>query len=248
MRQNSKDGSINETMILTSIDKHKYKDLDDNWKRHIKRMFKDIKDDDLIRAHYYEFKDAKPDIEIIANNRKILLSIKSGHSPCMHYEPIYTFFEFLRKNDVPPRIIKIMAFYHYGYSIDKRVSDHILTRKEILEKYPKEIKEANDYFATHSGLIREIIYRAILRGRLDRDPIDYFYYGNASKGFLLSVTDIIRLITNSDLNNDQTLSFKQLTYVSCARNPKSEKRHHLKINWPILCKWFYDPEFMKKYG
>ena len=96
MRSNSKDGAINETIILTAINRHHYKDLDSNWKKHIKRMFKEIQDDDFILARYYEYKDAKPDLEIIVNNRKIFLSIKSGHSPTMHDEPIKTFFDFLR--------------------------------------------------------------------------------------------------------------------------------------------------------
>lgn len=248
MRTYAKDGSINETLILTTIDKHYFKDLDENWKRHIKRMFKTVKDDDYIRANYYEYKDAKPDIVISINNRKILLSIKSGRSPCMHQEPIYTFFEFLRKNDVPQRIIKIIAFYHYGYSLTKRVSDHVLSREEIIATYPKEIQEVNDYFNKHTSIIIEIIYRSIIKGRLDRDLIDYLYYGNANKGFLLSISDIIRLIISVPVNIDQTLAFRQLTYISCARKPDNPKRHNLKIHWPILCKWFYEPEFMKKYG
>ena len=223
MRSNSKDGSMNETMILVTLDKHFYKDLTPKWKRHMKRMFKNIEDDDYIRVYYHKFKDAKPDLDIVVGNRKVLLSIKSGHAPSMHYEPIKTFFDFLRGLNVPERIIKIIAFYHYGYSMTKRISDHILTRKEITEQYGSYIKEVNDYFDTHEGLINEIVYRCILRGRLKRDLIDYFYYGNSERGFLLSCVDIIKLIVNSHNTTSESICFKDLTYVSCARkedNPK----------------------------
>ena len=239
---------LNEQIIIGALDNHKYQDLDDNWKRHMKRMFPRIRPNDLINAAKYEYPDAKPDIEIVVNNKKIFLSIKSGRSPCMHYEPIYTFKEFLKENGVPDRIIKIICFYHYGYSLKKRVSDHILTRKEILEMFPNKIKEVNDYFKSHPSLLTELIYRTIIRGRLKRDLIDFFYYGNINKGFLLSVKDIIELITKSDVNTDQTLAFKCLTYVAVSRDPHNERHHNLKINWPILCCYFYDPNFMEMYG
>lgn len=248
MRSNSKDGMLNETMIVTAINRHHFKDLDPKWKRHIKRMFKNIEDDDYIIAHYHEHKDAKPDIEISVDKKKILLSIKSGHAPTMHYEPIKTFFDFLRELNVPDRIIYIISFYHYGYSLKKRVSDHILTRDEIIKKYPKEIKEVNDYFKSHPEIVREIIYRSIIRGRLKGDLIDYFYYGNSSKGFLLSTSDIITIIMNDPNDGCESIHFYQLTYISCARKEDNERKHHLKINWPILCKWFYDEKFMKRYG
>lgn len=248
MRANSKDGAFNETMILTAINHHHFKDLDPKWKRHLKRMFKHIEEDDYIIAHYYEYKDAKPDLEISVNNRKILLSIKSGHAPTMHFEPLKTFFDFLRGLDVPERIIRIICFYHYGYSIKKRVSDHILSRDEIIKRFPSEIKEANEYFKPHPEIVREIIYRSIIRGRLKRDLIDYFYYGNSSKGFLLSTSDIIELIMKNPNDSCDSIHFYQLTYISCARKEDSLRRHYLRINWPILCKWFYDEKFMKKYG
>lgn len=248
MRFNSKDGSLNETMILTTLDKHHFKDLNPKWQRHLKRMFKEIKDDDLIKVNYYEYKDTKPDLEIIVNNRKVLLSVKSGHAPTMHYEPIKTFFDFLRQLNVPERIIKIISFYHYGYSLKKGVTNHILSREEIITKYSKEIKEVNDYFANHDDIVGEIIYRCIIRGRLKRDLIDYFYYGSVVKGFLLSTSDIIKLIINGKNESCESICFKQLTYVSCARKIDNPRRHHLKINWPILCIWYYDDKFMNRFG
>ena len=143
MRSNAKDGFNNETMIVNALNNHLFKDLSPNWKRHVKRMFKDIDDNDHIKAYYYEFKDAEPDIVISVKKRKILLSIKSGHAPTMHQEPVKTFYDFLRSVDVPERIIKIISFYHYGFSLRKRISNHILSREEIMERYPKEIKEVN---------------------------------------------------------------------------------------------------------
>lgn len=248
MRSNVKSGSLNETMILIALNKHYFKDLDSKWKRHLKRMFKDIKDDDYIIANYFEYKDAKPDIEIIVNKRKVLLSIKSGHAPVMHHEPVYTFFDFLRKQNVPEKIIKIIAFYHYGFSLKKGITDHILSREEIIEKYPSQIKEANDYFKNHQEIVREMIYRTIIKGRLDRDLIDYFYYGNSTKGFLLSTANIINMIANDRNEYNKTIHFNSLTYVSRARNPNNHRKHNIDISWPKLCLLFYDEKFMKKYG
>ena len=248
MRQYAKDGSLNETLILQTLNKHYYKDLSPKWQRHMKRMFKQIKDDDYINVKYYEYKDAKPDLEIIVNDRKILLSVKSGHAPTMHQELIQTFFDFLRQLEVPERITKIIAFYHYGYSLKKGATPKVLSRDEIIAKYPKQIKEANDFFRTHQDIVREIVYRSIIRGRLKRDLIDYFYYGNVSKGYLLSVSDIFRLIINDSYETCESIHFNQLTYVPGSRDKDSDRKHNIKINWPILCKWFYDADFMNRFG
>ena len=180
------------------------------------------------------------------NNRKILLSVKSGHAPTMHQEHIKTFFEFLRGLDVPESIIEIIAFYHYGYFLNQHRG--ILTREQIVCYYPEKIKEVNDYFNNHEDIIRELIYRSIIRGRVKGDLIDYFYYGNSARGFLLSVSDIVKLIIGGENSYYETLTFKQLTYVACSRDRNNPKRHYVKINWPVLCKYFYDDDFMKKYG
>jgi len=249
MRNFAKDGEYNENTIISLLDKHYYKDLADNWKRHMKRMFPRIKDEDMIYAHKYEYKDAKPDIVIDVNNKRIMLSIKSGHAPVMHYESVYTFYQFLRSLGVPQRIMDIISFYHYGYKMNTGKYFATLTREEILRRYPEEIKEVNDYFDRNDAIVTQIMHRAIVRGRIEkRDLIDFFYYGNPAKGFLLSLGDIYHLIIDSKNNTTETLCFKQLTYVVAARDPLDSRHHNLKIHWPILCKYFYDEEFMKKFG
>ena len=93
-----------------------------------------------------------------------------------------------------------------------------------------------------------MIYRTIIRGRLDRDLIDYFYYGNSTKGFLLSTANIINMIANDRNEYNKTIHFNSLTYVSRARNPNNPRKHNIDISWPKLCLLFYDEKFMKKYG
>ena len=248
MRSHAKDGAYNETAILNSLDKHYFKDLSSNWKRHIKRMFKNIEENDFISARYHKDKQAKPDIEIMVNKRKVYLSIKSGNHPVMHNEPIKTFFDFLRSYDVPERIIKIIAFYHYGYSLKKGVTRTPLTREELIEKYSEYIQEVNQYFRDHQELVNEIIYRAVIRGRLKGDLIDYFYYGNSAKGLLFSSRDIIQLIMNNKNEESKSICFNALVYGPCSRNANNEKYHSMKLSWPILCHYYYDKDFIKRFG
>lgn len=248
MRSHAKDGAYNETAILNSLNKHYYKDLSSNWKRHMKRMFKNIEDNDYIVAKYHEDKLAKPDIEITVNNRTIFLSIKSGNHPQMHNEPVKTFFDFLRSYDVPERIIKIIAFYHYGYSLKKGVTEKPLSREEIINKYSEYIKEVNTYFYEHQEIVNEIIYRSVIRGRLNGDLIDYFYYGNSAKGLLFSTHNIIELIMNDKNRECESICFNALVYGPCERKVTGTKHHSLKISWPILCHYFYDEYYIKRFG
>ena len=249
MRAEAKGGIANETMIRVVLDNHRYKELSEKWKRHMKRMFPEIGDNDLIKTMTYPHRDAKPDLIIIVNSRKVYLSIKSGHSPVVHHEPIYTFFDFLKQYEVPDRILNLLRFYHYGaaYMIGEN-SNKIYTREEIVSKYPQVIKEINDYFASREELISQIVYRTVIKGRLDRDLIDYFYYGNAARGYLLSVSEILKLITRSKCILNQTVSFRHLTYVSGSRHVGEPLQKQVKIHWPVLCKWFFDTAFMMRFG
>ena len=249
MRSHAKGGMANETMILVALDNHYFKDLSEKWKRHMRRMFPAIQNDDKITAMTYPHRDAKPDLMIMVGPRRVFLSIKSGHSPQVHHEPIYTFFDFLKRYEVPSRILNLLRFYHYGaaYMIGENTKK-IYSRDEIVEKYPNIIKEINHYFASREELVSEIVYRSVIKGRLDRDLIDFFYYGNAARGYLLSVSEILKLITCSKCELTQTVSFKQLTYVAASRHFGDPLQKQVKIHWPILCKWFFDEGFMKQYG
>ena len=248
MRSHAKDGAYNETSILNMLNNHHFKDLSTNWKRHMKRMFKNIQDDDYIISNYHKDKQGKPDIEIIVNNRKINLSIKSGSHPAVHNEPIKTFFDFLRTYDVPERIIKIISFYHYGYSLKKGVYTPPLTREEIISKYSQYIQEVNNYFREHQEIVNEIIYRAVIRGRLEGELIDYFYYGNSAKGLLFSTRDVINLIMNDKNKGCESICFNSLIYGPGERKSNGPKHHKIKLSWPILAHYYYDDGFMKKYG
>jgi len=177
------DGSANETMILNTLDKHYFRDLSDKWKRHLKKMFNGISDGDYIHCMHYAWPDAKPDLVIMVGGHKVFLSVKSGRNPTMHEEPTRTFYKFLETYDIPPRIINIIKFYHYGYT---KVKDHytrVFTRDEIIEKYGKYIKEVNEYFENNKDIVQEIIYRSIIKGRLQRDLIIIFIMGMPQKGF-----------------------------------------------------------------
>lgn len=247
MKSQNNDGINNETMILLALNNRHYKDLSTKWKRHIKRMFKHIEDGDLVKAYYYEHKDAKPDLVISVNDKKIFLSIKSGRSSTMHSESINTFFDFLSGLNVPSDVKEYIYLYHYGYFYYGDKSKP-LTRDELIKEFPEIIYSVNSYFSNNNDILQEIIYRAIIRGRFKYDLVDYLYYGNVAKGYLLSVTDIIKLILNTPNWMCQSICFNTLVYVSNARNIDNERRHSFKINWPILSKWFYDDEFLKRYG
>ena len=242
------DGSFNETMILNTLDKHYFRDLSDKWKRHLRKMFNGISDGDYIRVSHYAWPDAKPDLLIMVGGHKAFLSVKSGRNPTMHEEPVKTFYKFLETYGVPEKIRKIMRFYHYGYTKVGSKYTRTYTHDEIIEKYGKYIKEVNEYFSNNKDLVQEIIYRSIITGRLQRDLIDYFYYGNPAKGFLLSRDDIFKIILSDTRKLDDLICFKQLTYVAGSRKEDSERRHKMKIHWPALCRYFYDESFNKIYG
>ena len=127
-----------------------------------------------------------------------------------------------------------------SYSIKKGVTEKPLTREEIINKYSEYIKEVNTYFYEHQEIVNEIIYRSVIRGRLNGDLIDYFYYGNSAKGLLFSTHNIIELIMNDKNKECESICFNALVYGPCERKVTGAKHHSIKISWPILCHYFYD--------
>ena len=242
-RDNYKAGSDNEIMILTAINKHQFKDLDEKWKAHIKKMFKNIKDEDTIYAYFYPDKHAKPDIVVRVGHKKVMLSIKSGHAPVVHQEETKTFLYFLHENGVPDRIISILYFYIKGKTKNVSNNGKPFTREELIERYGNYFKEANEYFITHKEISRQIIYRSIFQGIRNSDSIDYLYYGNSARGFLLSMNDVMKEILSDKNMESNVPHFYALTIQAMTRNENSSKHIYMKILWPVLCVKFYDEEF-----
>jgi hypothetical protein len=243
-------GKANEFDILSLLNNHCFDSLNPKWRSHLRRMFPQIQETDLVKAYSYHDSYAKPDIVIMVGEKRIFLSIKSGHNPSCHQESFYSFMEFLRKSQVPERYLRTISFYHFGKSRKLSNNGKSFTKEDIVSKYGHYLTETNQYLETRKDLTEKVIYRAVIRGvRSNVDEIDYFYYGNVNNGFLLSRQDIYELITN-DLTGTKNGAprFGSLVYQPNGRKENGKDQAYVRIKWPILCTKYYDKKFMEKYS
>ena len=242
-------GKQNEIDILSALTGKKHCDLEDNWKRHIKKMFPEVKSNDVVHAYFYHDGHAKPDLVVTVNDRSIRLSIKSGKNPSCHLENYSDFASFLTSIGVSDRILKIIYFYQFGRTEKLSNNGEPFTREELQTKYERYIKEANEYFLAHPGMVKKIIYRSLIRGvRYRAEPIDYFYYGNVFRGFLLSYDEINKVILEDPFVDCKAIHFYSLVFQPDGRNVNKSNHLFIRIKWPILSLRFYDEEFVEKYS
>ena len=109
-------GEQNENNIAKYLNLKMVKELNEFWKEIIYKMFPTAQDADIIHSFLIDARHVKPDIIVKINKIQKLISIKTGHNPSVHQEHIYSFYDYLRKNGVSERTIKIISFYHFGLS------------------------------------------------------------------------------------------------------------------------------------
>ena len=244
-----KNGKDNEIAIIQSLSGLTYQELSEKWKKHVKKMFPEIKEQDKITAYFYRDAFAKPDIVVTVNDRSVYISIKSGKNPSCHHENFSDFSYFLIKQGVPDRIIRILSFYQFGRS-DKLSNNGVaFTKEEIQTKFKPYVLEASEYFLKHPQIVRKIIHRSLIRGtRYYGDEVDFFYYGNSERGFILSREEVYNEILKDEFIDSKTLHFYALVFQPDGR--KEDRPNHLfiRIKWPVLSLRFYDEEFLQKYS
>ena len=118
-------GKQNEIDILSALTGKKFKDLEENWQKHVRKMFPSIKEEDVIHAFFYQDGYAKPDIVVSVNEKSKLLSVKSGKNPSCHLESFEEFSMFLANLGVPQRIIKIIHFFKFKIRVN--ITKHFLS-------------------------------------------------------------------------------------------------------------------------
>ena len=242
-------GKQNEIDILTELTGKKFEDLEPKWKGHIKKMFPEIKDTDMVHAYFYKDKFAKPDVVITVNNRSVLVSVKSGKNPSFHFESYNDFNSYLQRLGVKERILKIIRFYLFGKTEKLSNNGEPFTKMEIQTKFEQYIKEANDYFINNPAIVKKIIHHTLIRGsRYQEEPIDFFYYGKADRGFLLSPNEIDRVILE-DANYDyRGIHFFALVLQPDGRKSDEYNKLYVRIKWPIISRRLFDDAFIEKYS
>lgn len=239
-------GEQNENNIAKYLNLKMVKELNEFWKEIIYKMFPTAQDADIIHSFLIDARHVKPDIIVKINIIQKLISIKTGHNPSVHQEHIYSFYDYLRKNGVSERTIKIISFYHFGLSKKTTNNGKQFSKDEIIDKYGDYLIQANEELNNNKHLIDDIIFRSIIKGSKEYYyEVDYFYYGCLDKGFLLSREEIYDIVKHDIKPNKGPIHFGGLIYQPSGRNMLKRDINYVRIKWPILCLKFYNDDIIK---
>lgn len=232
-------GLRNEEEIIDYLNHKRFSQTNQKWQKHIKAMFPDVREDDLITCKHYEDVKGKPDMVITINKKDVYVSIKTGRCVSMHHESFDTFTMFLREKGVSEKTIRTIKFFHYGETEKLNNNGKPFTPEELKSNYMKYFVAASKELDKKS-IIDAVIWRCVLKGGVERrKKADFLYYGNLEKGYLLSEEDIYNLVFQYRRHEKSAIHFGGLNYHPSRRERSNIDFHDCRIKWPILCLLYY---------
>jgi len=171
-------------------------ELDDNSKRFLQELFKDVIDNEVQIKSWKNKMMQKTDIFIKYKNYIKNISLKCGNSNSMHDESIENFRRYLEKLNIPYNVIDNYVSYHYGYARDdngKIDFSKSLSSDEYKKNYQKEIDIFNNRI-NKTRIIVDMIDRFIVRGRNSDYDIDALVCGTVNNYVWILKDDLYDLI------------------------------------------------------
>jgi len=230
-------GYLNENKIIWQLNKKRFKELTQHWQNIISKMFNSVNDDTFIKCRLIG-RDCKTDIEVIIEDEKKNISIKSGSGVSVHYEHIESFLDFLKILNISKDSLDFLKKFQYGIVDQNNLKKNIISTKELKKEYKNEIDIINKEFED-DNVIEKIIYRCIIKGRSPyHQEIDYLYYGNEKNGYILSKEELIKYLPRICINTN-SIHFGPLIYQAANRNVSessfnSYKKDYIQIKWRTI--------------
>lgn len=228
-------GYINEDEFVNVLNNKKICELDPMFQDFISNLFKDynLKDIDKIKC-YKNPKREKADFIIDINNIQKRISLKKGVKNSVHVEPIWTFINFLKDNNIPETIINLYLNFHYADGTIDGSGNNRISSEEYREKHQDEINLINAYF-NKPDLLENCTKRFIL-GLPKFKEIDAIILGVTNDFIWMNKKEIINSILRKRDNTFTGVHFGPLfcqPQNRCLnRNPKYEyARKFVQIKW-----------------
>lgn len=235
-------GLNNESKIIEYLNNRKISELNEKWKEHIKKMFPDITETDVIYAKHYPDNCSKPDLIVGVNGEEKFISVKTGKCPSVHQESYFAFRRFLERLHVSYRTLEIIRFFHFGDSKKLGTGDHPLTGDELRERFSPYFLEASKEL-DNERIIKAVVNRAVIRGTgSTRRTIDFLYYGDLENGKLLSKQEIYEIVLGNREHGKTAIHFGGLIYMPSSRKVGRRERNYVRIKWSILSFLYYCDE------
>lgn len=242
-------GLDNEKNIINYLNLKKFGEINDKWQKHIRKMFPNVSDNEIIYARHYPDNCSKPDIIVEVGGVEKFISIKTGNFPAVHQESYFGFRRFLERLDVSHRTLEIIRFFHYGDSKKIGTGNNPLSWEELKKRFSNYFLEASTELDKEK-IIKAVVNRAVIRGTSStRRPIDFLYYGDLENGKIISKEEIYMIVLAYRKHGKSPIHFGGLYYMPSSRKVGRRERNYVRIKWSLLSFLYYcsdeDVEKMK---
>ena len=228
-------------------DKYFY-ELDDNSKRFLQELFKDVIDcDEKIKAWKNKMVQ-KTDIFIKYKNHIRNISLKCGNSNSIHHESIQDFKRYLEKIGIPYNVIDKYVSYHYGYMRDdngKIDFSKLLSSEEYKQFYQNEIDVFNEHI-NKTRIIVDMIDRFIIRGRNFDYDVDALVCGRINDYVWIMKYDLYDLILSKRCLDFTSPHIACITIGPKKRNLNGESKN-IKDRYLVCARWNFIKEDIINY-
>ena len=231
------DGYTNEYEFIDILNDKEIKTINPLFQEFVKDLYKDYKinDSDKIKCYKNE-KREKADFIIEINHVKKRISLKKGVKNSVHVEPIWTFTNFLKNNNIPEDIIKLYLKFHYANgTIDGRRKNR-MSSEEYKKLYQDEINLINKYF-NDTILLEKCVKRFIL-GLPENNEIDMIIFGVTDDFIWMTKKEIIRSVLKKRDNIFTGVHFGPLFCQPQNRCLNRNKKYEFARNY-IQIKWYH---------
>ena len=235
----SENGFVVENLLISALNNKKVKELNDNLKEMLEKLFGDIDEDEIVECE--KFKGFfKPDIVITYQGNKKYVSVKSGNAVTVHEEQLSTFVSFLHKTGFSKEALDTVKLYQYGDGTTDGTGEKRMNWREVYEKYADKIKKANIEFNRDKMKVYKVMDRLLFQG-VDVEAIqaDAIYHGDVDNGVLVTKDSVDGYFAFKEWNQYDALHIgpfflkphSRFVGVPDDRIKNEHLRHKIQINW-----------------
>ena len=228
-------GIENEFEFVKILNNKKVEELDINTYEMITTIFNDISNKEIIKAWRNHYKQ-KSDVMIKIGKVIKGISIKKGSRNSVHVEPISTFVDFLKENDIPLKVINKYLKYHYGDGTIKGNGKIRMSSYEYKYKNISDIELINKYF-NKENIVEKAIERFILKGTNSNYEIDALCYGTANDYLWITNKEIKDYLQKNIIMDSTGPHVSSLFIQPQTRNLNYNKLYESK-RYCIQVKWY----------
>ena len=226
-------GGAKKDEMIRKIHNKRYIDLSSNLKRFIKKMYPEIRDNDLITCQKLNGRNI--DFSTTVNKVTKIVSIKTGNTCFVYNDRITELILFLSTLNVKSEVLLAILEYHYADGTYDGSGECKLFGDLLKQEYAGQIELVRKEFEDKE-LLSKVIDHVLLIDKVG-NKIDYFYYGNLEYGFTVSAKVVKEQLLNrtDNFKHDfmrigpfNLLPFKrEINYTE-----KSNRKHYcyLKLN------------------